>query len=266
MASRWRSTPSRSASHVLGQVTYIGGCLLVGIGIGLLALSANQLLRAELGGTDEVAAAAQEALLAADGPPPAEAPLFRPTEGEGGRAPVVTLAEAPVVTTAADPVVGVPPQTTGPPPAAAPEPPPPGGRVATLSFSRVIDVEYAVVEGTDRAALQHGPGRYRSSSLPGQPGNFAVAGHRTTYGSPFADIDQLRRGDRILVRDEAGRRFSYRVVESRIVAPSDTWVIGADALQLGRPLLTLTTCHPRYSARQRLIVWAELDLPASSPQ
>jgi LPXTG-site transpeptidase (sortase) family protein len=146
----------------------------------------------------------------------------------------------------------------------APARPPPGTRVATLAFSRVIAKTYAVIEGTDPAALQQGPGRYRSSALPGQAGNFAIAGHRSSHGAPFADIDRLRSGDQIYVTDESGTRFTYRVIGSRIVSPKGSWAISSDPLGRGRPLLTLTTCHPRYSSRQRLIVWAELEPPSGA--
>lgn len=224
----------------------LAGVLLIGVGIGLLGFMASQ-----VAASDARAAAAQDALLSAE---------------------AMTLAEAaPTATPAPETPAGEPdrrPEAPEPPHQASasqqsPTPPGYGEQVATMSFSRVIEAEYAVVEGTDTAALQQGPGRYRSSALPGQPGNFAVAGHRTTYGSPFADIDQLRDGDRIYIRDEHGNRYTYRVTESRIVTPKDTWVIAPDPLGIGRPLLTLTTCHPKYSARERFIVWAELEQPAS---
>lgn len=141
----------------------------------------------------------------------------------------------------------------------------PDGIVARLEFSRpgseerpVAEQPLYVVEGTGREELMRGPGRYTTSSAPGEDGNFAVAGHRTTYGAPFHTADELVPGDRIEVTDVHGRTFAYEVVDSEIVAPRDTWVIGEDPLETGRPMLTLTTCHPRYSAAQRLIVFAEL--------
>jgi sortase A len=115
-----------------------------------------------------------------------------------------------------------------------------------------------VGEGVGPDQLEDGPGHFPGSALPGRSGNFAVAGHRTTHGGPFGDLDRLRAGDEVHVTDRAGRRHLYRVVEQRIVTPADTWVAGPDPLGHGRPTLTLTTCHPRYSARQRLVVWAEL--------
>lgn len=116
-----------------------------------------------------------------------------------------------------------------------------------------------VVEGVGVEDLKRGPGHYPDTAAPGDPGNFALAGHRTTYGAPFYDLDELRRGDEIHVVDRAGREWVYIVERSEVVQPSETWVIGDDPLGTGRPTLTLTTCTPRFSAAQRLIVFAQLD-------
>ena len=143
--------------------------------------------------------------------------------------------------------------------------PPPDGAVALLSFARpgndapiVADEPYVVVEGTDAAQLRLGPGHYPDTAQPGAAGNFAVAGHRVTYGAPFFHLDELVAGDQVLVTDRAGTRFTYQVVEQRIVAPTEVSILTPDPLGSGRPTLTLTTCHPRHSNRQRLIVFAEL--------
>nr|MBA2529402.1 class E sortase [Euzebyales bacterium] len=142
----------------------------------------------------------------------------------------------------------------------------PGTAVAVLQFSRpgqdgplVHGGPLYVVEGTSVPALRQGPGHYVGTALPGQLGNFAVAGHRTTYGAPFYHLDDLRSGDEVLVTDRNGRRYTYRVRTQEVVAPGDSWVTGPDPLETGRPTLTLTTCNPRFSAAQRLIVFAELD-------
>jgi sortase A len=141
----------------------------------------------------------------------------------------------------------------------------PGAAVAVLQFSRpgsdvrpVTQEPLFVVEGVTVADLQRGPGHYPGTALPGQPGNFAVAGHRTTYGAPFFSLDELLAGDEIHVTDRTGAQHVYRVVELRVVGPTQREVIGPDPLGTGRPMLTLTTCHPRFSARQRLIAFAEL--------
>lgn len=117
---------------------------------------------------------------------------------------------------------------------------------------------FFVGEGIEQWRIDRGPSHYPTTAMPGGNGNFAVAGHRTTHGAPFSDLDQVRPGDEVRVTDRAGRHFVYRVVEQRIVSPSDTWVVDPDPRGTGRSTLTFTTCHPRYSARQRLVVWAEL--------
>lgn len=148
---------------------------------------------------------------------------------------------------------------------AGPAPVSPGDAVAALQFVRpssgeqIVSAEpQFVVSGVGVADLRAGPGHYPTTSLPGAPGNFAVAGHRTTYGAPFYNLDQLVPGDEVWVTDRAGARYTYRVVEQRVVAPDDGSVLTPDPRQTGRPTLTLTTCHPRFSNAQRLIVFAEL--------
>lgn len=145
--------------------------------------------------------------------------------------------------------------------------PDPGSAVAALEFRRpgqneplVHKKPLYVVQGVSLANLQRGPGHYPGTALPGETGNFAVAGHRTTYGAPFFNLDQLRKGDEVLVTARNGKRYTYRVHSQEIVAPSDTWVITPDPLELGQnnKTLTLTTCNPRFSNAQRLIVFAEL--------
>jgi sortase A len=110
---------------------------------------------------------------------------------------------------------------------------------------------YAVVEGTDAATLRRGPGHYPDTALPGEGRTVAVAGHRTTYLAPFRTLDDLQRGDQIVLRMPYGR-FVYRVQRTRIVPPTATWVIR----DTGREQLVLTACHPLYSAEQRIVVFA----------
>jgi sortase A len=119
------------------------------------------------------------------------------------------------------------------------------------------DILY-VVEGVTLDVLRAGPGHYPDSDVPGGPGNFAIAGHRTTYGAPFWSLDELRVGDTIHVVDRQGREWVYAYREQQIVDPTALWVVGDDPLGTGAPTITLTTCHPRGSARQRLIAWGEL--------
>ncbi len=118
-----------------------------------------------------------------------------------------------------------------------------------------------VYEGTTRDVLQRGVGHYPGTVLPGEVGNFALAGHRTTYGKPFNQIDKLRDGDVVLIETKA-TWYVYRVTGHQIVAPTQTSVIlpvpdEPDA-EPTAALLTMTSCHPELSARQRFIVHGEL--------
>jgi sortase A len=116
-----------------------------------------------------------------------------------------------------------------------------------------IDVNKVVVEGTDGGTLRKGPGHYPETSLPGIRGTVAIAGHRTTYGAPFRDIDKLERGDLIVLEMPYGR-FEYTVQKEQIVDPSATWV----TRRVGYDRLVLTACHPKYSAAQRIVTFARL--------
>jgi sortase A len=117
-----------------------------------------------------------------------------------------------------------------------------------------IGVSEVFVEGTEGDDLRGGPGHYPATPLPGQRGTVAIAGHRTTYGAPFHDVDDLRRGDRIELDMPYGR-FSYRVERTRIVPPTATEV--TDRVAYDR--LVLSACHPLYSAAQRIVVFARLE-------
>jgi sortase A len=134
----------------------------------------------------------------------------------------------------------------------APAPPEGGEPVARLVIPR-IGVDKIVVEGVSVADLKRAPGHYPGTSLPGFPGNSAIAGHRTTYGAPFYRLDELAPGDEIVATTVYGE-FHYEVVETMIVAPNQVDVLDK---ALG-DRLTLTTCHPRFSARQRMVVVADL--------
>ena len=127
-----------------------------------------------------------------------------------------------------------------------------------------IGVDKIVVEGVDVDDLRKGPGHYPTTQLPGHEGNSAIAGHRTTYGAPFGDLDQLAVGDDIRVVTVQGD-FHYKVTEQRVVDPSEVSVLdpSPDPAHPGHDLatLTLTTCNPKYSAEQRLIIRAQLQLP-----
>jgi sortase A len=116
-----------------------------------------------------------------------------------------------------------------------------------------IGLDEMVVEGVGVEELKHGVGHYPDTRMPGEKGNAALAGHRTTYGAPFNRLDDLVAGDQITVTTRAGT-FRYAVTEKRVVTPEEVSVL--DNTPDNR--LTLTTCHPKYSAEQRLIVFAQL--------
>jgi sortase A len=175
------------------------------------------------------------------------------------------LADAPVTTTSTTSPDGPTTTTTTLPPSThIPFVVRDGEPVARIIIPR-INVNQIVIEGTDRDDLRKGPGHYAESPFPGQEGNAAIAGHRTTYGAPFGNLDQLEDKDKIIV-DTAQGRFTYRVYEPiLVVEPTNLTVLQPDPNR--DATLTLTTCNPKYSAAQRLIVKAELqEDPLPAPQ
>ena len=126
--------------------------------------------------------------------------------------------------------------------------------VGLLSIPKVGLLD-AIVEGVGEAQLEQGPGHYPGTSLPGEAGNVAIAGHRTTYAHPFYNLDALSPGDNIFILTAQGL-FEYTVTGSQVVSPTDISVLNTSP---GKSTLTLTTCNPRYSAAQRLVVTADLD-------
>jgi sortase A len=127
-----------------------------------------------------------------------------------------------------------------------------GHAIGRIKVDR-IGRDMVVVQGTDTSSLQKGPGHYRNTSLPGQPGTVAIAGHRTTYLAPFRHIDQIEDGDVVrLEMPYAG--FSYVVQRHEIVDPSDVGIIRP----VGYDQLVMTACHPPYSASHRYAVFAKL--------
>ncbi|WP_309237579.1 class E sortase [Actinomadura sp. BRA 177] len=123
------------------------------------------------------------------------------------------------------------------------------------------DYHFVVIEGVDRDDLRKGPGHYPGTALPGQIGNFVVSGHRTTYSAPFNRLGELDRGDKILI-DTRDEQYVYKVTDRKIVKPSATEVTAPVPFHPKRRpterLITLTTCHPKYSAAERMIIFGEL--------
>ena len=168
---------------------------------------------------------------------------------------------------------------TAPPPPS----PKPGTKLVGVSLGTGIAVIWiprigmtgkgakVVIEGVGTEDLKRGPGHYPGTALPGEVGNSVVSGHRTTYGAPFNRLDELRDGDAIVL-ETRDTWFTYRMVRQQVVPPTAvevTYAVPGDrSAKPTKKLLTLTTCNPKYSAKTRLIVTAELQsaLPKADGQ
>jgi sortase A len=124
-----------------------------------------------------------------------------------------------------------------------------------------LEVNTVVVEGTGASALRAGAGHYPNTPLPGEEGNVAIAGHRTTYGKPFANLDHLKPGDDIVLETPIGKHV-YKVTRVPFVVPNTAWDVIS---QTPGRTLTLTTCHPKGSAKERLVVKAEMVMTQATP-
>jgi sortase A len=216
------------------------GRVLIAIGVLMFAFVAYQLW-----GTGIQTAQAQQRL----------ADQFETQLGDvtATTAPSTTVAETATTTTTTPD--GPPPTTTLPRPAITA--PPAGDPVARLDIPAIGIDGKIVVEGVEPDDLTKGPGHFPETPLPGQYGNAAIAGHRTTHGQPFYRIDELAPGDDIIVTTLAGT-FTYVVTGTVIVGPDD-YALVIPAKDPTRATLVLTSCHPRFSAKQRIVVSADLD-------
>lgn len=157
-------------------------------------------------------------------------------------------------------------------------PPLPGDGAGRIKIPS-INSDWWYVEGVDLTWLRDGPGHFPGTSWPGQTGNAALAGHRTTYGAPFHRIDEVAPGDEILV-DTVQGEFLYEAVPigdlvdgmpiaiddpadadkaTFVIQPEDAWILD----DYSDDRLTLMACHPKYSAAQRIVLVAELKGPAA---
>jgi sortase A len=134
-----------------------------------------------------------------------------------------------------------------------------GTGIALLEIAK-INLSMVVVEGVAVEDLKLGPGHYPGTPLPGEPGNVVISGHRTTYSHPFYNVNELTRGDPITLTNPDGTKEIYLVSETRVVEPTAVEVVS----NTPDDRLTLTTCNPRYSAAQRLIVVAKLYNPSQN--
>ncbi|MDX6605711.1 MAG: sortase [Solirubrobacterales bacterium] len=125
------------------------------------------------------------------------------------------------------------------------------------AFGRIkidrIGLDIVVVQGTDTSSLEKGPGHYKNTPIPGQPGTVAIAGHRTTYLAPFRHIDQIQNGDEIRL-EMPYSAFTYTVQRHQVVDPSDVGILKP----IGYDQLVLTACTPPYSAAHRYVIFAKL--------
>lgn len=151
-------------------------------------------------------------------------------------------------------------------PTAAPKP------IALVYIPRLkSDVwQTPLLENVSDRALALGLGHYSSTAQPGEPGNFALAGHRATFGEPLARIERLQPGDEIIIQT-ATEWHVYRLIADRIVQPNENWVLAQapaiPELAQTASIITLTTCEPRFNSTERWIWFGELTatLPADTP-
>jgi len=136
--------------------------------------------------------------------------------------------------------------------------------VAALKMPTISDSTLYIVNGVSTGDLKRGIGHYPGTAKPGEYGNFALAGHRTTYGAPFENLDRLQPGDRVIVDSIDGGHYEYVVESQEIIGPDEVRVLSRPRNPLDA-VLTLTTCHPKRSTAKRLVVHARLDAAASTP-
>ncbi|MEZ5259493.1 MAG: class E sortase [Ilumatobacteraceae bacterium] len=237
---------------------FLGGLgkVLISTGLLIFAFVAYQLwgtgiqyARAQ----DKLASQFETQLAAVPGAAPLLETTTSATPDDGSLPPIetTTTSDAATVTTAAP---------TTAPTAAAPINIGLGQVLGVIEIP-TIGVKDYIVAGVGASELEKGVGHYPYTPLPGQTGNVAIAGHRTTHGQPFFRLDELQPGDEIVITTFQGK-FTYSVTGTKVVPPTDFTVLYGDP---SRSELTLTTCHPRFSQKERLIVSAVF-VPEESTQ
>ena len=113
-----------------------------------------------------------------------------------------------------------------------------------------IDLNVTVRSGISMSVINQGPAHWAGTAMPGEAGNVVLAGHRTTRTRPFYHLNRLEPGDAIVMGDGGSFPAIYRVTETLIVDPEDIWI----TYNTGDPIVTLFACHPRGSARHRIVV------------
>ncbi len=221
-------------------------------------------LLAEFQNSDELAISDDSSVIALSEPPIETTTVPSATTEPGGsndapssttpKAPPSTALKTPVASTRPGPTVTTLPKVR---PGRSKMLRPKSGKALGRIVIKRIRMDQTVVEGADKESLKTGPGHYLTTPMPGQPGNSAIACHRTTYGAPCFNLHLVRVGDEILVQTLQGK-FRYIVEKQWVVSPK-----GSEARSVLAPtsenVLTLTTCEPQYSAKQRRIVRARLE-------
>lgn len=116
-----------------------------------------------------------------------------------------------------------------------------------------LGVVKPMLEGVSLSVLDHGPGHWPGSAMPGHVGNVVIGGHRTSHDKPFRNIDQLLPGDDVVLNTLEGR-FVYEVTSTEVVTPDAIWIIDQTAAFTA----TLFACHPVGSTKERIVVHLEL--------
>lgn len=244
--SRWdRPKPPHDWRWVVGGI----GRTLITLGLMMFAFVAYQLW-----GTGIQTAQAQRT-------------LSREFEEQVGKTPdVTTTVLATTTTTTTEPPTTEPTNSTVPAPVTttttlapvvpvAQPVPADGEALARLEIPR-MGLNRIVVEGATADDLKKGPGHFAETPLPGQLGNAAIAGHRTTHLHPFLDIDKLQPGDEIIATTLNGR-YVYHVTGTEVVNPDDYAAV-IPTTDVTKATLTLVSCTPKYSASNRIVVHSEL--------
>jgi sortase A len=172
--------------------------------------------------------------------------------------PTTTLITVPITVAGTTAPPAAPLATAPPSPIPTPEPLEIVARIEVPEMG----VDDFVVQGVTRSALRKGPGHFPETPLPGQLGNAAIAGHRTTYGAPFSDIDRMEPGDDIIVTVPGAGTYYYVTDSIRIVAPEDYGLVMPGDPDVAT--LILVSCHPKYTTSKRMIVHATLDASRSN--
>ena len=255
------------------RLSLIAGVGMIAAGVVLLGVAAK-----ELWWTNVTASRAAEELRVdvynqwgltsgtVDEQPQFLAPLFSPQSLE------------PVIAMAAEPLVASPNTTSAPSSSIAPlavlptEDPSASEFEATVASQDAFALLYVprlrenvwatpILHGVDDAQLDVGIGHFPTAPLPGELGNFSLAGHRMTHGKPFTDIDKLAEGDEVIVETKDSY-FVYTLKVDRIVNPTDVWVLDDQPVPeisgTNKGIITLVTCTPKWSTKQRWIWWGEL--------